>query len=218
MKFSYAGALIALTLASLLTACGGKAQYTVQGTVSGLTVDGLVLSNGGADITLNRGATSFAFPSQIDYGDSFDITVKTNPPFMTCGVSGGTGTAGYTIAIGAVVSCSPTAFTVGGHYTGLTSTTTTTKDSDGKDVVTPVVRSAILINGSATPVTVSSTSTSIGDGEFSAATLTNGDVYSISILTQPTGLFCTLGNNIGVVRGANVTNLTLDCVPATTSN
>jgi hypothetical protein len=214
MKFSYAGALVALTLASLLTACGGKAQYTVQGSISGLTVDGLELTNGGETITLNRGATSFAFSNQIDYGASFDITVK-SPPFMTCGVSGGTGTAGYTVAIGAAVSCSPTAYSVGGHYTGLTSTTTTTQDSDGKDVVTTVVRSAVLINGSATPVTVSSTSTSVDDGEFSAATLTNGDVYSISILTQPTGLFCTLGNNVGVVRGANVTNMTLTCAPAT---
>lgn len=217
MKFSYAGALVALTLASLLTACGGKAQYTVQGSVSGLTVDGLVISNGGVDLTLNRGATSFAFAKQIDYGDAYDISIKTQPPFMTCGVSGGTGTAGYTVAIGAAITCSPTAYTVGGHFTGLKSTSTTTTGTDGKEVVTTVVHTAVLINGSGTKASIDSNA--IGDGEFIAATLTNGDVYSISILTQPTGLVCTLGNNVGVVRGANVTIMTLDCVaaPATTT-
>jgi hypothetical protein len=213
MKFSYAGALVALTLASLLTACGGKAQYTVQGTVTGLTVDGLVISNGGTDLTLNRGATSFAFPQQIDYGASFDITVKTNPPFTTCGVSGGSGTAGYTIAIGAAVTCSPTAYTVGGHYTGLTSTT-------GKDATTGadtvVTRSVVLINGSGSSVTLTSNTEAAGD--FTVASLTNGDVYSVSVLTQPTGLTCTLGNNTGVVRGANVTNMTLTCAPAATAS
>lgn len=212
MKFSYAGALVALTLASLLTACGGKAQYTVQGTVTGLTVDGLVISNGGTDLTLNRGATSFAFPQQIDYGASFDITVKTNPPFTTCGVSGGSGTAGYTIAIGAAVTCSPTAYTVGGHYTGLTSTT----GVDDKGAATVVTRSVVLINGSGSSVTLTSNTEAAGD--FTVASLTNGDVYSVSVLTQPTGLTCTLGNNTGVVRGANVTNMTLTCAPTATAS
>lgn len=218
MKFSYAGALVALTLASLLTACGGKAQYTVQGSVSGLTVDGLVISNGGVDLTLNRGATSFAFAKQIDYGDAYDISIKTQPAFMTCGVSGGTGTAGYTVAIGAAITCSPTAYTVGGHFTGLKSTFTTTKDATtGVETTVENIVTARLINGSGGYVDVNSNA--IGDGEFIAATLTNGDVYSISILTQPKGFVCTLGNNVGVVRGANVTIMTLDCVaaPATTT-
>jgi hypothetical protein len=216
MKFSYAGALVALTLASLLTACGGKAQYTVQGSISGLTLDGLQLSNGGETITLNRGATSFAFSKQIDYGASFDITVKASPPFMTCGVSAGSGTAGYTVAIGAAVTCSPTAYTVGGLFKGLKSTFTTTTDATtGTVTTTENVVSATLINGSATPVLVNSTG--VGDGAFTVATLTNGDVYSVSILTQPKGFTCQLTNNIGVVRGENVTIMNLDCVPATTT-
>lgn len=207
MKFSYAGALVALTLASLLTACGGKAQYTVQGTVSGLTVDGLVITNGNDTLTLNQGATSFAFPTQIDYGATYNIAVKTDPPYTTCSVTGPTGTAGYTIAISAAVTCSPTPYTVGGSFTGLTSTTA----ADG----TAVARSVVLINGSNTTATVTSTSTTVSTGRFTAATLTNGDVFSISILTQPTGLFCTLGNNVGVIRGASIGNMTLDCVPTT---
>lgn len=209
MKFSYVGALVALTLASLLTACGGKAQYTVQGSVSGLTVDGLVISNGGNTLTVPKGATSFAFPQQIDYGSEYNITITQQPEFFTCEVIGPKGTAGYTVTIAAGISCTPTAFTVGGRYSGLVSVENT--------VATPTVPSApipntvTLINGSGTQVQLSSATATSGD--FAAASLTNGQVYSISILTQPKNLVCTLTNPSGVIRGASVTNLVLTCAP-----
>ena len=212
MKFSYAGALVALTLASLLSACGGKAQYTVQGSVSGLTVDGLQLSNGGNTIDVPKGASSFAFPQQIDYGTEYDITITRNPDYFTCGVAGGKGSAGYTVSIGAAVSCTPNSYTVGGTYSGLVSVEKTTP-TDGT-TPTDVPNLVTLINGSGAQVQLSSaTATS---GTFTAATLTNGEVYSISILTQPKNLICTLTNQNGVIRAPNsVTNLTLTCVPST---
>jgi hypothetical protein len=49
MKFSYLGAGAALILAATLAACGGKAQFTVQGSVTNLKNSGLVLTNGGND-------------------------------------------------------------------------------------------------------------------------------------------------------------------------
>jgi len=212
MKFSYAGALVALTLASLLSACGGKAQYTVQGSVSGLTVDGLQLSNGGNTIDVPKGASSFAFPQQIDYGTEYDITITRNPDYFTCGVAGGKGSAGYTVSIGAAVSCTPNSYTVGGTYSGLVSVEKTTP-TDGT-TPTDVPNLVTLINGSGAQVQLSSaTATS---GTFTAATLTNGEVYSISILTQPKNLICTLTNQNGVIRAPNsVTNLTLTCVKPT---
>lgn len=214
MKFSYAGALVALTLASLLSACGGKAQYTVQGSVSGLTVDGLQLVNGGQTLVVPKGATSFAFPQQIDYGTEYDITIGQNPEFFTCGVSGGKGSAGYTVSIGAAVRCDPNSYTVGGTYSGLVSVETTTDTTTTPPTTTPTPNTVTLINGSGAQVQLSSaTATS---GTFTAATLTNGEVYSISILTQPKNLICTLANQNGVIRAPNsVTNLTLTCVPST---
>ncbi|KQQ47560.1 hypothetical protein ASF61_02710 [Duganella sp. Leaf126] len=207
MKFSYAGALVALTLASLLSACGGKAQYTVQGSVTGLTVDGLQLANGGNTISVPKGATSFSFPQQIDYGAEYDITVAQQPPYFSCGVSNGKATAGYTVSIAAVVSCSPIAYTVGGTYSGLVSVEKTTP-TDGS-TPTDVANTVTLINGSGAQTTLSSAAGS--SGTFTAASLNNGDVYSISILTQPKNLTCTLSNQSGVVRGAAVTNLALTC-------
>lgn len=212
MKFSYAGALVALTLASLLSACGGKAQYTVQGSVSGLTVDGLQLSNGGNTIDVPKGASSFAFPQQIDYGTEYDITITRNPDYFTCGVSGGTGSAGYTVSIGAAVSCTPNSYTVGGTYSGLVSVEKTVP-TDGT-TPTDVPNLVTLINGSGAQVQISSATAA--SGTFTAASLTNGEVYSISILTQPKNLTCTLTNQNGVIRAPNsVTNLTLTCVPST---
>ncbi|TYQ07167.1 UNVERIFIED_ORG: hypothetical protein JN05_04170 [Zoogloea ramigera] len=212
MKFSYAGALVALTLASLLSACGGKAQYTVQGSVSGLTVDGLQLSNGGNTIDVPKGASSFAFPQQIDYGTEYDITITRNPDYFTCGVSGGTGSAGYTVSIGAAVSCTPNSYTVGGTYSGLVSVAK--ELLPGATAETDVANKVTLINGSGSQVELSSaTATS---GTFTAASLTNGEVYSISILKQPNKLTCSLTNPNGVIRAPNsVTNLTLTCVPST---
>lgn len=212
MKFSYAGALVALTLASLLSACGGKAQYTVQGSVSGLTVDGLQLSNGGNTIDVPKGASSFAFPQQIDYGTEYDITITRNPDYFTCGVAGGKGSAGYTVSIGAAVSCSPNSYTVGGTYSGLVSVEKTTP-TDGS-TPTDVPNTVTLINGSGAQIQLSSATAA--SGTFTAATLTNGEVYSISILTQPKNLICTLTNQNGVIRAPNsVTNLTLTCVKPT---
>lgn len=212
MKFSYAGALVALTLASLLSACGGKAQYTVQGSVSGLTVDGLQLSNGGNTIDVPKGASSFAFPQQIDYGTEYDITITRNPDYFTCGVSGGTGSAGYTVSIGAAVRCDPNSYTVGGTYSGLVSVEKTVP-TDGT-TPTDVPNLVTLINGSGAQVQISSATAA--SGTFTAASLTNGEVYSISILTQPKNLTCTLTNQNGVIRAPNsVTNLTLTCVPST---
>jgi len=71
-----------------------------------------------------------------------------------------------------------------------------------------------VINGSGSEVELScATATS---GAFTVATLTNGEVYSISILKQPNKLSCTLTNQNGVIRAPNsVTNLTLTCVPST---
>jgi 6-phosphogluconolactonase (cycloisomerase 2 family) len=52
-------------------------QYTVGGTVNGLTGTGLVLQvNGGQDLTVDNDG-SFIFPAAISSGSSYEVTVKT---------------------------------------------------------------------------------------------------------------------------------------------
>ena len=64
--------------------------YTVGGTVTGLTGEGLLLQNNGADLLGIESDGPFAFPA-VD-GSAYDITVAQQPTGQTCHVINGTGT------------------------------------------------------------------------------------------------------------------------------
>jgi hypothetical protein len=204
MKFSYVSAVATLAAVAALAGCGGKAQFTVQGSITGLANSGLILANGSDTVSVPSGATSFAFSRQIDYGTDYFITVKQYPAHMTCAVtSGASGSAGHNVAIQAVVACAQNEYTLGGQFTGLTAA------ADG------TARTLVLLNGSAsTPVSISSASGTAGAGDFVfSATVPDGQAYGVTVLTQPTGLFCTVTNGTGVMHEVAVSNLLVSCVP-----
>jgi len=206
MKLSYAGAGAALILAATLAACGGKAQFTVQGSVLGLNNAGLVLANGGSTVSVGAGATSFAFPQQIDYGTSYNITIQTQPAHMTCIIGGGSGSAGHTVSIQAQVQCTQNTYSLSGKVTGLTAA------ADNS------VRTVTLLNGSTGgSVTIGSDSLTLGNGDFVLPNVADGVAYGVTVVppTKPNGLTCTLANGTGVMHEAPVSNLTLTCVPTT---
>jgi N-acetylneuraminic acid mutarotase len=120
---SLVGALRAIGLlgaALSLAACGGShdddtntiiptgviSNYTIGGTITGLTTSSVVLANATATVTVSAGATSWVFPSSFAPGTSYSISVKTQPTGEVCAVtSGATGT--NTGAVGNVaVACS----------------------------------------------------------------------------------------------------------------
>jgi len=204
MKLSYLSACAALALAAALAACGGKAQFTVQGSVIGLANTGLVLANGGDTISVPAGAGTFSFPHQISYGSDYNITIPTQPAHQTCAIGNATGSAGHTVTIQAVVQCTQNAYTLGGQFTGLTPAADAT------------ARTVVLINGSAGgTLTVSSATDGTGMGDFVfGSTVADGQAYGVTILTQPTGLTCTLTNGTGVMHESLVSNLVLACVPS----
>lgn len=69
-------------------------QYTIGGTIGGLAANGLALAlNGGANLVIAAGATSFTFPGTLAYGTTYDVTVATQPTGQTCSVGNGHGTA-----------------------------------------------------------------------------------------------------------------------------
>ena len=94
--------IVLLPLAIGLASCGGGAgtsnstppsptstTYTIGGRISGLTGTGLVLQdNGGDDLSVAAGATSFTFPTALASGSSYNVTVLTQPsnPAQTCTV------------------------------------------------------------------------------------------------------------------------------------
>jgi hypothetical protein len=98
MKFSFAQVLAALT--------GGTGRLRRQGPVRGgqhhqqpQHLRPGAGNNGGDDLPVAAGATSFAFSKQIDYGTTYNITVKTQPAHMTCSVSAGSASAGHNVSI-----------------------------------------------------------------------------------------------------------------------
>src|SRR5579883_350504 len=116
---SRVGAGAAGILALALTACGGggstpsnsgsppPAQYSIGGTVSGLTGTGLGLQdNGGDNLTVSANG-SFTFATALATGKAYAVTVATQPssPSQTCTVTNGTGTTGSANVTNVTVSC-----------------------------------------------------------------------------------------------------------------
>jgi len=151
--------------------------YPVTGTITGLTTDGLVLLDNGADATpISANATKFVMPTPIAYGAKYAVTVKDQPAALTCSVTGGTGTMGAGGATVAV-TCVPDTYPVSGTITGLTS---------GGLV--------LLDNGTdATPIGANA-------AQFMMPTpIAYGSPYSITIQSQPTGLTCSVSGGSGTM-------------------
>jgi hypothetical protein len=166
--------------------------FAIGGTVSGLLGTGLVLSNGGDDLAIGADG-SFTFPTRVASGAAFNVTVRTQPsnPTQACTVGNGTGTVGAGDVTSVVVSCSTSDFTIGGSVGGLAGSGLVLQNNGGDN----------LAVGS--------------DGSFTFPTaIPSGASYSVSIAAQPTGpaQVCTVTNGAGVVGGANVTSVSVNCV------
>ena len=214
MKFSYLGAIAALSAAALLAGCGGKAQYTVQGTIVGLATPGLQLSNGGQTISVSAGAATFAFPNQIGYGTSYNIGIAQQPEHMSCSFTSiNTGSAGQTVGISVGIACVRRAYTIGGQFTGLQPV------SAAVGTTPAVLRTVTLLNGSAGgAVTLSSPTDGTGAGDFTFGTaVADGQSYGVTIhpdaTLSSTDITCTVKNGVGVMGEAAVTNMLVECKP-----
>src|SRR5262245_37286513 len=91
-------AVFSLVLA--LAGCGGsgsdsdKGKFQVGGTLSGLNGATVTLRlNNGLDLVLG-GNGAFHFSTKLEQGDTYTVTVQTQPggPIQTCTVTNGTGT------------------------------------------------------------------------------------------------------------------------------
>lgn len=82
--------------------------YTVGGTVSGLSGTGLVLqNNGGDDLTVSANG-AFTFASTFASGETYNVTVRTQPsnPTQTCSVGNASGTIANADISNVAVTCS----------------------------------------------------------------------------------------------------------------
>jgi sugar lactone lactonase YvrE len=102
-------------------------SFTVAVSVQGLAAgsSGLKLSlNGGTEeLEVSSNGTS-SFTTKLASGSSYLVTVLQTPtnPTQTCSIQSGSGIGGSAAVVNALVTCSTSAYTIGGTVTGLTGT------------------------------------------------------------------------------------------------
>ena len=82
-------------------------KHTIGGTAAGLSGSPVVLQNNGGDnLTVNANG-QFTFATPLAQGQTYAVTILTQPTNRTCTVAGGSGTVGATNVISVVVTCVP---------------------------------------------------------------------------------------------------------------
>ena len=152
------------------------ATYTIGGTISGLASAGLVLANGSDTVSPSATATSFNFNSALAQGANYSVTVQTQPSGASCAVASGAGTVGAAAVTSVQVTCAALRVSLGGSISGLTAS------------------GLVLGNGS------DRVSPASGASSFTfPQQVASGATYAVSVITQPTGLNCSVTNGSGTV-------------------
>jgi hypothetical protein len=192
---------VALACALSLAACGGGGgNLLLGGTVSGLTVAGLVLqNNGGAPLVIAANQPTFAFPDLLKSDEDFNVTIQSAPSSAVCTVVNGKGRTGAYNITSVQVNCVTNTYALGGTITGLGNAT-----------------GLVLVNGASrqeiAPGTTSFTMNRLNaDGTYASGKVADGSPYGITVLTQPTGLTCSVQNGVGTMGAAAVTNVQVTC-------
>lgn len=165
--------------------------FTVGGSVTGL--DGTVVLGLGSERLSVSANGPFTFATPVPNGETYVVTVVTQPSGQACTVTNGTGRmTGNSNVTNVGVACvdlpppPPVQFSVGGVVSGL-------------------VGQLVLRNG-AENLNVTT------DGPFAFATrLPSGAAYDVSVATQPDEQACTVANGRGRVGDADVTNVAVTC-------
>lgn len=176
--------------------------YSIGGTVAGLATGAalqLRLQHAGSsgstiDVTAN-GQFSFG-ADRVDAGDSYVVSILTQPSGQTCSITNGSGTATANVT-NVSVACATTTVTyaVGGTISGL----------GGAGLR--------LEGGPAGAVTPEAGAT----GFTLPEELENGAAYDVGIATQPVGQTCLITRSQGAVASADVADIRVTCVDNVTS-
>jgi hypothetical protein len=187
------GRVTAADVTSVQISCS-TATFTVGGTITNLVGTGLVLrNNGGDDLPIDAGS-SFQFPTGVPSGAPYNVTVAAQPtgPAQQCDPDPANNTGTVTNAnVSVQINCVTTEFSIGGTVIGL----------NGSGL-------QLQLNGE--PVLEIA-----ANGQFTFPTsLPNNTPYTVTIAQNPVGptQICAPSNFVGVVNGANVTNVEVSCV------
>ena len=166
------------------------ATFPIGGGISGLNANGLVLQNNGGDnLPVLSGATTFEFATPIAYSGAYNVTVFTQPTGMTCTVNDGTG-SNVTAAVSDIdIGCSTDTFDIGGSISGLLNNGLILRNNGADDL----------------PVTGGATS-------FQFATpVAYGGSYNATVQQQPTSQTCVVNNGTGANVSGDVSTIAVSC-------
>lgn len=181
------GSLTGSNVTNVVITCTNN-TYSVGGTISGLNGN-ITLQLNGAHTRTFSGNGQFTYTGLVSQGETYSLTVLAQPLGQTCSVVNANGVINGADITDLAVNCTPNAYTVGFTVTGLSG-------------------SLVLKNNGANASTVSSN----GAYRFSAPIL-NGEMYSVTVSTQPVGQNCTVVNGSGIVSAGNVTDVSISCAP-----
>lgn len=183
---SGAGTMAQADISNVAITCAAN-SYTVGGNVSGLNGSVVLQNNAGDNLTVATNG-AFNFATTVAFGNTYAVTILTQPTGQTCSVTSGSGTVAANVSnVG--VSCTNNSYTVGGTVLGLKAAT-----------------SVVLQNNGGGNLTVSA------DGTFTfAAPVLFGNTYNVTVLTQPTGQICSVGSGSGTMAAGNVAGVTVNC-------
>jgi hypothetical protein len=197
-KFRSVASLFAVALLAAACPVGpNNRARTLGGTVTNLKGTGLVLQfNGGDDLTIDPGATTFKFDSYTVDTWSYEVTVLTQPtnPSQTCKVENGSGTTDGADVTSVEVICTTNTYTVGVSVSRLL--------GNGAGLVLQ------LNDGEELPVAVA--------GKFAfSSKVESGATYTVKVAQQPTNpaQTCSISDQsgTGTVGSADVTDVAVTC-------
>ncbi len=65
--------------------------HIIEGSISGLNVNGLILANGTETLSIPSGGTFFSFSTPLPDGSKYSVSVRSQPSQLTCVVTNGSG-------------------------------------------------------------------------------------------------------------------------------
>jgi hypothetical protein len=167
-------------------------RFAVGGTVNGLKGTGLLLQNAGWDELAVNANGSFAFAMPRASGDTYEVTVTSQPtgPAQTCSVASGSGLVTGAPVSGPVVTCVTNAYSVGGTVSGLTGAGLALRLNGGEQL-------EVVANGHFT-----------FDGAVEA-----GQPWEVSVAAQPADPWqaCSVSGGSGTMVAGEVESVSVQC-------
>lgn len=185
---------LALLCASTLAACGGgSGSLVLQANISGLTKDGLILTNGGESLTVPANTTIAQFTKLVNADDTYDIEIQHQPTHASCTLKNNKQKANVYTVVQPQVICTTDSYAFGGTVTGLTGT------------------GLVLINGADQVAVLPATTPGAPVNFLFPTQVADGAAFGVTVLAQPSGQVCTVANNTGTMPSGAYNNLAVSC-------